>query len=322
MLNMPQSPDSVVLIDAHYVAPNKAAVYLILENGRAAFIDNNTSHALPHLMGALQRVGLTPEDVEYAIITHVHLDHAGGTASLLKACPNATVLAHPRAARHIVEPARLVAGAKAVYGEEVFQRLYGDIEGVPADRVRVMQDGEELDWGNRRLRFFYTLGHASHHFCVYDSGSNGVFSGDAFGLGLTDLVRPGPPFLICSTSPPDFDAEEAYRSVRMIEETGADWAFLPHFGSYPDLKQGAAQMIHALGLMENILNEAVFGEVREEELDAFCLMRAGTATRTHLEWCKVSDISFDLAWLGEDIRLNAMGLAYAARRMRNKRGFE
>lgn len=322
MVNKPQSPDSVVLIDAHYVAPNKAAVYLILENGRAAFIDNNTSHALPHLMGALQRVGLTPEDVEYAIITHVHLDHAGGTAALLKACPNATVLAHPRAARHIVEPARLVAGAKAVYGEEAFQRLYGDIEGVPADRVRVMQDGEELDWGSRRLRFFYTLGHASHHFCVYDSGSNGVFSGDAFGLGLTDLVRPGPPFLICSTSPPDFDAEEAYRSVRMIEETGANWAFLPHFGPYPDLKQGAAQMIHALGLMENILNEAVFGEVREEELDAFCLMRATTATQTHLEWCKVSDISFDLAWLGEDIRLNAMGLAYAARRMRNKRGFE
>jgi glyoxylase-like metal-dependent hydrolase (beta-lactamase superfamily II) len=232
------------------------------------------------------------------------------------------VLAHPRAARHIVDPARLVAGAKAVYGEEAFQRLYGDIEGVPADRVRVMQDGEELLWGDRQLRFFYTLGHASHHFCVYDSGSNGVFTGDAFGLGLTDLVRPGPPFLICSTSPPDFDAEEAYRSVRMIEETGADWAFLPHFGPFPDLPRGAVQMTHALGLMENILNEAVFGEIAEEDLDAFCLRHAEIATRTHLEWCGVSDLAFDLAWLGEDIRLNAMGLAYVARRMRNKRGFE
>ena len=114
-------------IDCDYVLPQVACAYLRIQGDEAAFIETNTTHAVPKLLSTLAAEGMKPEQVRYVIITHVHLDHAGGTSALLAACPNATVLAHPRAARHLVDPEKLVASARAVYGEAKFDALYGKI---------------------------------------------------------------------------------------------------------------------------------------------------------------------------------------------------
>src|SRR5690606_10309710 len=123
-----QLNNGILTIDCHYGGQGYASAYLIVEKGRAAFVDTNTAHALPYLLGALDEAGIARDNVEYIIVTHIHLDHAGGAAPLMKACPNATLICHPRAARHLANPKRLVAAVKQVYGQEVFERLYGTIE--------------------------------------------------------------------------------------------------------------------------------------------------------------------------------------------------
>lgn len=307
---------SIALVDCQYKAPERAAAYLMLEEGRAAFVDNNTVHAVPELLDALWKNGLSPEQVDYLIVTHVHLDHAGGTAALLKHCPNATVLAHPKSVRHLITPERLVAGAKAVYGEETFARLYGVIEPIPETRLRAVQDGETLRWGRRTLSFFYTPGHASHHIGIHDSKSNSVLAGDAFGLGLTDAIRPGPSFLIATTAPTDFDAAEARKTVHRILGTGADHVFLAHFGAHNSLARSSEMLLRSIDQMETLLTDAI--AVPEDQLDAFCLQGMQAATEDQLRWCGVSDPAFDLEWLRGDLELNAMGIAYAARRARKQ----
>lgn len=312
-------PETVLPVDCHYEREKKAAAFLILEDGRAAFVDNNTNHAVPYLIEALEAQGLTSGQVEYAIITHVHLDHAGGTAALLQECPNATLLAHPKAARHMIDPSRLIAGAMAVYGEETFRRLYGTIEGVDEARVRTVADGEEVAWGSRRLRFFYTLGHATHHCCIHDSATNGVFAGDAFGLGMSPFLREEPPFVVCTSAPPDFDPPEARKSVQKILDTGADWAYLPHFGIHNDLETRAKQLLRSIDQFEAIVKEAVTAGLPNDALRAFCAQRVDEATRNHLRSCGVTDIEADMRWLGEDIEINAMGIAFLAKRRRRER---
>src|SRR5699024_7188114 len=222
---------SIHTIDTHYLGyPEVAAAYLIVEGDRAAFVDNNTNAAVPRLLASLEEQGLTPEQVEYLIITHVHLDHAGGTSKLAKACPNATVVAHPRAAPHVIDPSKLVASASAVYGEAEFERLYGTIEPVAEARVQVMDDEQTLQFGRRELRFLHTRGHANHHFCIADSASGAIFAGDAFGLVYPALQGEGL-FAFPSTSPTDFEPALARDSIRRLVDERPSCLYLTHFGA-------------------------------------------------------------------------------------------
>lgn len=313
---MSSPPSSVITVDSLYDRPERAAVFLIVEGERAAFVDNNTTLAVPHLLAALAERGMTPAQVDYAIVTHVHLDHAGGTAALVKHCPNATVLAHPKAARHLIDPSRIVAGATAVYGAEIFAKRYGVIDPVPEARVRSMEDGETLAWGNRTLTFLHTKGHASHHFCIHDSGDNVLFAGDAFGLSRMSSMRPGPAFTVCTSSPPEFDPVEARISVQRILDSGADWVFLTHYGYFDDLEARAAELMRSIDDLERIGREAATTTLSGEALQAYCLPRVVAAFEAHLRGIGVLDVAADMAWLEEDIRLNAMGLGFYAERLR------
>ncbi|MBK6532427.1 MAG: MBL fold metallo-hydrolase [Deltaproteobacteria bacterium] len=142
--------DSLITIDCDYVQPALACAYLRISQGECAFIETNTAHAVPKLLAALAAQGRSPADVRYVIVTHVHLDHAGGASALMEALPNATLLAHPRAARHLIDPSRIIAGATAVYGAEQFAALYGTIRGIDASRVRSLEDGAEVPFGAGR----------------------------------------------------------------------------------------------------------------------------------------------------------------------------
>lgn len=311
---MPENSNAIVqTVDCRYMGIEKrAAAYLLIEGDRAAFVDNNTAHAVPLLLDALRNVGLSPEQVDYLIVTHVHLDHAGGTAALLRYCPNATVLAHPRASRHLIDPARLVAGAKAVYGEEAFGHLYGVIDAIPEARVRSMEDNAELVWGGRVLRFLHVRGHANHHFCIYDSRANAVFAGDAFGIGRSAEIRPGPSFLIAATAPTEFDPALAREAVQRIVETGAEIVYVSHYGRFGEVRENAEKLIRCIDLMGDIVDEAVARRLDGIALDTFCGERTAAALADQLHLCGVADFEADWRFIENDVGLNAMGLAYLA----------
>lgn len=304
----------LVTIDCQYLAPEFAAAYLLIDHApsgeaRAAFIDNNTAHSVPLLLKALQQQGLTTAQVELVIITHVHLDHAGGTSQLMAACPQARLLAHPRAAKHMIDPSKLVASARAVYGEEPFDRLYGRIDPIPASRVRVMEDGTEAEFGaGAPLRFIHTRGHANHHMCIVDPGTRSIFTGDSFGLAYPFLQRAGL-FIFPSTSPTDFDFNEAIASLDRIAASGARQACLTHFGAVTDLanarRQLRAHLEYSQSLVEKhagAMDAAALAPVIEREL------WSQLEKVTQAQGLSLTPADRELLKL--DLELNAQGLAH------------
>jgi glyoxylase-like metal-dependent hydrolase (beta-lactamase superfamily II) len=306
----------IITIDCHYLHPQFAAAFLLIDGEQALFVENNTSHSVPLLLKALEREGLKPQDVHYAIITHVHLDHAGGSSTLLKACPNAILLAHPRAVKHIVDPTKLVASARQVYGDVEYERLYGAIEPIDSGRVRAMEDGETLQFGSGSLQFIHTRGHANHHFVVYDDVLKSVFTGDAFGLAYPAL-QTHDLFIFPSTSPTEFDSAEAVKSVEKIVATGATTAYLTHFGPITRLNEAKNELIAHLKYAEELLTEAQRSFARDEDLESMIepKLREFFAERMTAKGLRPTRADWDLIKL--DLELNAAGLAHVARKRRH-----
>jgi len=308
----------IVTVDCRYQFPKYAASYLVTHEKHAVVIDNGTAHSVPLILKALAQEGIPPENVDYVIITHVHLDHAGGSSALMKSCPNARLLAHPRAVLHVVDPSKLTASAKKVYGDEKFERLYGKIEAIPAERVTAMEDGEQLQWMDLTLRFIHTRGHANHHFCILvQEGAvpTAIFTGDAFGLAYPALRQNGV-FIFPSTSPTDFDPEQAILSVEKIRDCGAPVAYPTHFGAVREIADASQQMIEELHFSGDLLNQAVQASAADSELDSFCESRirkhlGEVFARRGISWNEQARELLDL-----DIKLNAAGIAHVARKRR------
>jgi glyoxylase-like metal-dependent hydrolase (beta-lactamase superfamily II) len=304
---MAQSSDnSVITIDCHYLKPKFAASFLLVENGRAIFIENNTAHAVPILFKALEEQLITPDKVDYLIVTHAHLDHSGGTSALLSYCKNAKVIAHPKAIRTLVNPERLIQSAKRVYGEEPFEKLYGKIEPIPLSKLHSVQDGEILNWQNRNLTFFYTLGHASHHICIYDSKSEGVFTGDAFGLCYPELQNSGL-FILPSTSPIDYEPIEAKKSIEKICSIDPKRLFLTHFGEVDQVKEAKKELLKNLDIHENQFQWAKNNLELGDELSHKIELRLKEIYSSFSDYLKL------------DLELNAQGIAFAAKRETNEK---
>lgn len=305
-------------VDCRYVEAEFAAAYLIVApDGSAAFVDNGTSHSLPHLLGALEAEGVSAENVRALIVTHIHLDHAAGTSALLAHCPQAQVMAHPRAAPHLIDPAKLVRSAKLVYGAETFTRLYGEVAPIPAERVRVLADEETWQLGPERLRFLHTRGHANHHFCIWAEGSDALFTGDAFGLSYPQLQRRGG-FVFPSTSPTDFDGPEALKTVERILQkvTSKSQVFPTHFGKLRDPVQAGAQLKAWILTSMGWVDEAMASTLSGEELNAWLL-------GLMLKRFEQEEARLALGWgppewelLKLDLKLNAQGLAWTALKSR------
>ncbi len=298
---------SLMTIDCEYVSPGLAAAYLRVQGDEAAFIETNTTHAVPRLLAALEEQRLDPAQVRYVIVTHVHLDHAGGASALMRACPNATLLAHPRAARHLIDPSKLVASARVVYGAERFDALYGTIEPIDAGRVRSLDDGAEVALGDAALRFWHTRGHANHHFIVHDEARDTVYTGDTFGLVYPRLQRGGR-LAFPSTSPTDFDADAAIASVERVLALGTRTACLTHFGEIDDLYVVAEQLRGWLELSKTLVAEAV----GRADAEAHIRGRLEAALEKTVADLGLTLDAEDRALLRFDLGLNAQGLAHVA----------
>jgi glyoxylase-like metal-dependent hydrolase (beta-lactamase superfamily II) len=232
----------ITAIDAGYQRPGLAAFYLLVEGDRAAFIDTGTSHSLPQALAALDRQRLTPAQVEYVIPTHVHLDHAGGAGRMMQAFPNARLVIHPRGARHMIDPAKLLAGVIEVYGAEEAARRFGEVPPVPAGRVIEAPDGFSLSLNGRELLFFDTPGHARHHFCVLDPHSGAIFTGDTFGISYREFDTAHGAFVFPTTTPVQFEPEALHTSIDRLLGMQPQQAFLTHFGRVTELSRLAHDM--------------------------------------------------------------------------------
>lgn len=235
--------DNTVTIDADYVQPDTAGFHMMIENGRAAFFDTGTSLSLPNAIAALKERGLSTEDVQYVIPTHVHLDHAGGAGAMMRAFPEARMIVHPRGARHMIDPARLWQGTIGVYGEERAEQLYGEVVPVPEHRVTVAEDNTEVDFQGRSLLFIDTPGHARHHFCVIDRERRVIFAGDMLGISYRVFDSDRGPFVFPSTTPVQFEPEAFHESLERIAGYDLEYAYLAHFGRI-ELSPGIFKALH------------------------------------------------------------------------------
>jgi glyoxylase-like metal-dependent hydrolase (beta-lactamase superfamily II) len=305
-------------LDADPSRPQFVASFLrTTPEGEHAFIETNTAHSLAIQLAALEAHGIAREAIRYVIVTHAHLDHAGGAGALMNACPNATLLAHPRAARHLIDPSKLVASATQVYGAARFDALYGVIAPIPAERVRAIEDDTEVMLGGAPLRFLHTRGHAKHHFVVHDPTLSTVFTGDSLGLVYPRLQRAGL-FALASTSPTDFEPDEARRSIQRIVDLGTRSAHLTHFGEVHDVRTVAARVERNVDDSEAWLKAAIASQRALPDLEAVLRESVRAALARQADDVGLTLGPSDWELLATDIDLNAQGIAFVADRARKE----
>ena len=234
--------NNIFAIDAHYWCPLMAAIHFIVEKSRAAIIDTGSNDSLPYVLSALAELGLTPDAVDYVLLTHVHLDHAGAAGLFMRHFPNARLVVHPRGARHMVDPAKLIAGATLVYGAEVMRRLYGDILPTPAERLIEAPHETVINLAGRELLCLDTPGHARHHISIADRASASVFTGDIFGISRRELDTDGRQFVFPTTSPTQFDPEAMHTSIDLVCSLAPKVIYQTHFSQLRDVAAQAAHL--------------------------------------------------------------------------------
>jgi glyoxylase-like metal-dependent hydrolase (beta-lactamase superfamily II) len=292
-------------IDTGFVRPHFDAAYLLVENGRGAFIDCGTHFAVPRMLAALDDAGITAPDVDWLILTHVHLDHAGGAGELIAQLPNAQLVVHPRGARHMIDPSILWAGASAVYGEAVMEETYGRLRPVPAERVIEAPDGHVVELAGRSLRCIDTPGHARHHLTVHDHRANVCFTGDVFGLSYRDFDTANGPFILPTTSPVQFDPTALHASIERLVALKPDAMYLTHYGRVEQVEKLAADLHVQIDAMVG-LARAAHGAADRHAVLVESLTDFYTARAKEHGWHRGRDALREL--LGMDIELNAQGL--------------
>src|SRR5580698_3048961 len=216
---MTRHPDGITAVDTEYVRPGLAAAHIIRQADAAAFVDVGTNYSVPHLLAALQELQISREAVEYLFITHVHLDHAGGAGLLLHSLPNALVVVHPRGAPHLIDPGKLIAASKLVYGDELYRQLYGELIPIDPRRVITCADLQTFDLRGRRFQVLYTPGHALHHYCLVDLAHHNLFTGDTFGLSYREFDTAQGALGVPTTTPTQFDPAQLIESIDRLMAT-------------------------------------------------------------------------------------------------------
>ncbi len=234
--------DGITAVDTDYVRPRLDASHLVVDHGRAAFVDTGTTLSVPNLLAALAARDIGREQVDWVLTTHVHLDHAGGAGELMRHLPNARCVVHPRGARHLVDPARLVAASIVVYGEQRYRELYGEIVPIAEERVLVPGDGERIMLGKRPLELIHTPGHALHHYCIVDLETRRIFPGDTFGISYREFDVDGREFIMPTTTPVHFDPGALKASVDRLLGYAPRAMYLTHYSEVRDVERLAGDL--------------------------------------------------------------------------------
>ncbi|KAJ3442597.1 beta-lactamase related protein [Anaeramoeba flamelloides] len=318
---MDSSLDQVVTIDTHYENKRRRGASYFLktvndpQHVHGLFVDNSTNSCLTKLLSAIDVNGISRSDIDYLIITHVHLDHCGCTSQLLKHLPNATVLVHPRGKRHLVDPTRLIQSTAQVYGGmENFEKIYGKIEKIPQERVRTIDDGETLDFGGRKLKFIHTRGHAKHHMVIHDSFSNAAFVGDTFGIRYPDLCYENPDNLAIfpSTTPIDFEPDLALKAISDVNSLHPRRLYLSHYGRIDDIKTATNNLVYGINSYWKILKESKKTGLKGDLLFNWIKLKVHNWFVKYIREQLGDNNRINWKELQADVELNSQGIAFCS----------
>jgi glyoxylase-like metal-dependent hydrolase (beta-lactamase superfamily II) len=298
--------DSIFALDSGYFRDEFDAIHIVVEKGRAAIIDTSTKYAAPRVIQALAALGLQPSDVDWILLTHVHLDHAGGAGELMRLCPNARLTVHPRGVRHMIAPSKLWAAVCQVYGNEMAEREYGGLETIAADRILETPEGATVSLAGRVFEFWDSPGHAKHHVYIRDTKTNSFFTGDTFGISYRDFDTREGAFIFVTSSPSQFNPEELKGSLHRLMGAKPPAVYLTHYAQVRDVqKHGETLLRQTDQFAEIALRHQLAGEERasliRQDLQALLMGQLSThgAAISREQALEVLDL---------DLRLNSDGL--------------
>jgi glyoxylase-like metal-dependent hydrolase (beta-lactamase superfamily II) len=297
MLETYEAAEGITGVDTRMAGKTSITSGYLLHGSEPALVETGPTTSAQAVTAGLASLGLSGEDLAHIVVTHIHLDHAGGAGTLARHFPRATVWVHQRGAPHLAEPGKLVTSATRIFGEERLQRLFGPVEPVPADRLRSVDDGDRIPLGERVLDVLYTPGHASHHVALVDSRSGAVFTGDALGIHLPDdrVLRP-------ATPPPDVDVEAGIQSIERIRSRAHSVLLFSHFGPVTEVDELCSIASSRLRKWADLVREAL------EETDDVDRVAELLERRTASEFEGVDSVDPSRYDILSDMRMNAAGL--------------
>lgn len=301
------SEAKLFFIDGKYVRPQYVCITLIIKNDTVAIIDTGNKDAIEPIKEVLTQNGLNWSNVQYVIPTHAHLDHAGGAGLLIQLCDNATLICHPKAARHLIDPSRLVTSTIAVYGEHEFSALYGDIVPIESSRVHVLNDNDTIDLAGDTLQAIDAPGHCYHQMALHHIESNTVICGDAFGMIFPTLKGNFTNFVFPSTSPTQFNPDAMTSTFDRILDLKPQTVQVAHFGIAPDPQYARDQMNRILDDYFQFATTAYQDGASEDDL-------TNVLMQYHLDYLFKHHGSFSPEFIEQQLRfsigINAQGLLH------------
>ncbi|MGZ8619530.1 MAG: MBL fold metallo-hydrolase [Actinomycetota bacterium] len=298
-----------VLIDTRMADLDEFNAVYLLTGSEPTLVETGPAADAPVVLAALARFGLDAGDLAHLVVTHIHLDHAGGAGTLLPRFPRADVWVHERGAPHLADPSRLLASTARTYGEERMRAFFGDTEPVDAARIRVVADGDRIPLGDRALDVLHTPGHASHHVALHDDATGALFTGEAIGSHLpwVDCYRPALP-------PPEVDVEAALASIDVIGARRATALMTSHFGPVEDAEEGCERAAARIVEWSDAVRRRLDTDP-DAGLDDLTDMLRTVAAADHVEDAG-APIDLDRYDAIGSIRMNAAGLARYWRKRR------
>jgi glyoxylase-like metal-dependent hydrolase (beta-lactamase superfamily II) len=246
--------DGVWGLDSGYFRDSFDAVHLIEDGGELAIVDTGTQYSVPRILQSIKEIGLSPKDVRYILLTHIHLDHAGGAGLLAEHCPQAKVVVHPRGVRHLVGPSKLWQAVCKVYTQKVAERDYGGM--VPINPASIVEATEDLSLklGARKIHFWDAPGHALHHVFIVDEGSNAIFTGDTFGISYRELDSAQGAFTFVTSSPSQFDPTTHRASVRRVMQANPKAVYLTHYSELQQVQAAGEALLEQIEAYAELAN--------------------------------------------------------------------
>ena len=299
---------NIFCFDANYFRKNFAAIHFVNQNNKILIVDTATNHSAKRFLKTLQNMSISLESVEWIVLTHVHLDHAGGAGLLMKMCPNAQLAVHPRGVRHMVNPEKLWASVISVYGEKEAENQYGQLIPVDENRVVAVGEGEVIRFQNRRLQIFDAPGHANHHIVIFDEESKSFFTGDAFGIAYPELTNENGEFIFNSSTPTQFEPVKFDATIKKILEQKPKTCFLTHFSKIMNIEKNGYELLKQIDEYVTITHQVRNNHDNQQERIRVKLFE--------LLYKKAKKVNLNISkrefgnLLSLDLSLNAQGLEY------------